>query len=124
MIRSGILKTKNVHVKLGKETHIAFKTRLMQHDVSMQEAFEAFARAVAADESQAINIIKRLVRNHIKAELASVGIRPTPPHKRKPQPLDELDVDTMYDLINEGEPGDDDDEAEPPLQDRGRHEAA
>jgi hypothetical protein len=102
VIRSNLMTSRNVHVKLDKETHAAYRAQLLQLDVSMQEAFAAFARAVAAGERSAIAIVERCIRDRLKAELASVGLKPSTT-KRKPVPFDVLDHNALYDLINEGE---------------------
>jgi hypothetical protein len=111
MVRSNLLKSRNVHVKLDKETHAAFRTKLMLLDMSMQEAFAAFAQAVSVDEASAINIVKRLARRQMKEELASVGLKPSTGPKRKPQPLGVLDHELLYDLINDVEQKDDNEAA-------------
>jgi hypothetical protein len=95
------IRCKGVHVKLDKETHANFKTRLIKHGVSMQEAFEEFARAVGADNLSANRLLEKMVRTKIKDELATVGLKA--PSRRKPRYLSELDDEKLYDLINEEE---------------------
>jgi hypothetical protein len=112
-------RSKGVHVKLDKETHSNFKTRLIQHGVSMQEAFEEFARLVGTGSLSANRMLETLVRTRVKAELATVGLKPMG-RKRKPRFLGELDQDKLYDLINEGE----EDEAEVSPDGGGRDEIA
>lgn len=95
------LRCKGVHVKLDKETHANFKIRLIQHGLSMQEAFAEFARLVGSDSAAANNLLVRMVKQQIKDELATVGLSPF--RNRKPRRISELDDDGVYDLINEGE---------------------
>jgi hypothetical protein len=112
-------RSKGVHVKLDKETHLAFKIKLLHHSVSMQEAFEEFARQVGMGSVSANNIIVRMIRHKIKLELASVGLKPS---RRKPRYVSELSDDGLYDLINEGDGNAD--EPKVPTPGGGRHEAA
>jgi len=100
------IKCKGVHVKLDRETHANFKMRLVQHGLSMQEAFEEFARLVGSGQPTANKMLERVIREHLKAELASVGLKPL---KKSRRYLGELDPDKLYDLINDGE---DEDEIE------------
>ncbi len=111
---------KGVHVKLDKETHASFKTKLIEHGVSMQDAFEEFARQVGAGSPSANNLITRMVREKIRIELAEVGL--TSNRKRPSRRLGELDDEKLYDLINEAEEVVDETEVPPPRG--GRNEAA
>ena len=101
---SSEIRSKNIHVKLDKKTHTRFKTGLIVLGVSMQEAFEEFAKRVADGDKSAVNIVERMVRTRVKQELAEVGLKPGLGRRRRV--LDELDQDVLYDLINEGEQGD------------------
>lgn len=101
------VRCKGVHVKLDKETHTGFKTRLVQHGVTMQDAFEEFARRVAEGNVSANRLIEKMIRERVRAELAAVGLKPLK-HDRRPKYLGELDHDGLYDLINEGEEKDND----------------
>jgi hypothetical protein len=100
------IRGKNVHVKLDRLTHLRFKTSLVERGVSMQEAFEHFAKSVAEGNKSAINLVEQMKRQQIKDELAGTGLRPGLRGKRRI--LDELDPDQMYDLINEEENTDED----------------
>lgn len=126
MIRGRIGKYRDIHVKLSKADHLAFKTRLLQHEMSMQRAFEAFARAVGSGFGPAINIVERDIRRRLRDDLVAVGIKPSKQGPlRKSAPLDELDVESLYDLINDEEtPEGADAEEEPPVNGRIHHEAA
>ena len=95
-----LFRIKGVHVKLDKPTHAGFKTRLLHHDLTMQAAFEEFARLVAAGNSAAVAILERMAMAKIKAELAEVGLTRAGTRKRI-RPLDDLDHESLYDLINE-----------------------
>jgi len=97
-----ILRCKGVHVKLDRSTHAGFKTRLLHHDLTMQGAFEEFAKQVAEGVPSAIRILERMASNKIKADLAEVGLT-RKGSKRRSGPLDELDHESLYDLINESD---------------------
>lgn len=94
------VRCKNIHVKLDRVTHTQFKAGLVIHGVSMQEAFEEFAKRFAAGERSAVRLIERMVRERVKSELSGTGLKPG---LRRRRILNELDHDTLYDLINEGE---------------------
>jgi len=96
-------RSKGIHVKLDRETHANFKARLAHHGLSMQEAFEEFARLVGAGNKTANNMMEALVARHVRQELAEVGVEPIRRNRR--QHLRDLDADTLYDLINEGSGG-------------------
>lgn len=115
------IRIKGVHVKLDKETHANFKIKLIQHGVSMQEAFEEFARLIGSGSASANNLLVNLVKRQVKEELATVGLKPF--RNRKPRRISELDEDGMYDLINASEE-EDTDETEVPPHRGGRDEAA
>lgn len=96
-VKSDSIRTKGVHVKLDRETHANFKARLAQRGLSMQEAFEEFARLIGSGSPSANNLLDRLLREQLKDELATVGLNPM----RKSKRLSELDPERLYDLINE-----------------------
>lgn len=96
--KSDTVRVKGVHIKLDRETHAHFKARLVHIDLTMQEAFEEFARLVAAGSLSANRMLDGLIRRQIKQELSTIGMKPV---KRKHKRLGELDADKLYDLINE-----------------------
>ncbi len=95
------VRSKNVHVKLDRLTHTQFKSGLVTHGVSMQEAFEEFAKRFARGDRSAVRLVERMVRERVKSELAGVGLKPGLGRRRRI--LNELDHETLYDLINEDE---------------------
>lgn len=117
-VKSETIRTKGVHVKLDRVTHANFKSQLAQHGLSMQEAFEEFARLVGSGSPSANNLLFRLIRSQVKEELESVGLKASP--QRKPRRISELDPERLYDLISEEET----DEAEVSPRTGGRDEAA
>lgn len=101
------VKCKGVHIKLDKETHLNFKLRLARHDLTMQDAFEEFARQVGLGNLSANNLLEKLIRTRVRAELATVGLTPFSPG-RKGRASRELNPDMLYDLISEGDEADED----------------
>jgi antitoxin component of RelBE/YafQ-DinJ toxin-antitoxin module len=87
---------KCVHVKLEKETHAAFRARLFRHGISMQEAFDEFAKQVAEGNRSANIIVESLINRKLKEAIEG---RVTKTRKRK-ESLGELDSESIYNLIN------------------------
>jgi len=92
-------KSTNVHVKLMKPVHTRFKSTLVEMDASMQEAFEWFAKCVAEGNKSAVRLVEQMKRERARAALAGTGLRPGLRTRRRG--LNELDSDTLYDLIND-----------------------
>lgn len=99
-IKTETVRFKGIHVKMDRQTHADFKAKLVYCNVSMQEAMEEFARLVGSGNPAAIKMLERLVREKLKKELATVGVKPYKPGHRRL--LRELDPERMYDLISDG----------------------
>jgi len=112
---SDTTRTKGIHVKMDRETHAYFKARLAHLGLSMQEAFEEFARLVGSGSLSANRMMETLVKRRVNEEIREAGVRPIKHSRRR---VRELDTDTLYDLINEGT---DSDEGTQP---GGHHEVA
>lgn len=84
-----------MHVKLDKAVHAALRAKLFQHNLSMQEVFDEFAKLVAADDRAAERIVENLVMRKVRE---AIDGKP----KRRDRSVSELDHDTLYDLIEEG----------------------
>ena len=80
---------------------------LIEHGLSMQEAFEEFARLVGSGNLTANAILSRYIRKNAKIELAEVGIKISP-RRKKMRITSELNDENLYGLISEG----DDEQAE------------
>lgn len=113
------IRSKGVHIKMDRETHMNFRIKLVELGLTMQEAFEEFAKMVGDGNLSANNLLQRFKREQVRAELATVGLQPLKNRNRKPRRLSELDAEGLYDLINEGPEKDED-----PSQSGGRDEAA
>lgn len=97
MVHSDLFRAKKgVHIKLDKEVHAAFRKKLLDHGVSMQETFNEFARLVAAGDRKGLKIVELYVKRRLREEIEK--------HTPRETNIDELDHDALYDLINEGEP--------------------
>lgn len=80
---------KSVHINLNKTTHAGFRSALFDHDLSMQEVFERFAKLVANGDERAEEIIseaKVLKRN------------------KTIERLNQSEVDNLYDAISHVDP--------------------
>lgn len=77
-----------------------FRLQLIKHGLTMQEAFEEFARLVGIGNTTANNILERLIRAQVRQELAEVGLDAPKHHKKR---INELDTETLYHLINESD---------------------
>lgn len=86
---------KGVHIQLRKQTHSGFRQALFEKGVSMQAAFEEFAYLVANKDQRACRIVEELRQKKIRGEIES--------YKNKNASVDELDHDTLYDLIGNKE---------------------
>lgn len=96
---------KCVHVKLDKEVHAALRARLFQHNLSMQEVFDEFAKLIASDDSRANRMLEQLVMRKVRDAIEGK------PKRVRERSVGELDHDTLYDLIEEGSKPDEPDEA-------------
>jgi hypothetical protein len=91
---------KGVHIKLKKEVHAGFRTKLFEHGISMQKVLNEFARLVACGDHRAMMIIKNLCKRELQAEIDKMD-----KVKRHEEDMNELDQEALYDLIE----GSDDD---------------
>lgn len=97
---------KCIHVKLKKETHAEFKVICFRKGMSMQEAFEEFATQAVANTSSGRKILNAIAKRKIDEQLN--GTKKTYP--RVPPRMNELDVETLYEVINGSEQGDNEDD--------------
>lgn len=99
------LHSRGVHIKLTAETHKYFRMRLLEQGVTMQDAFEEFARLVGGGNASMNWVIDRLVQQQLQKELNSMGLDRAVKKKRRGYQstrLRELDDNVLYDMINEG----------------------
>jgi hypothetical protein len=86
---------KCIHVKLDKDVHAALRAKLFKHNLSMQEVLDEFSKLVASGDGRAEKIIEALVKRKVREALEGLP-------KRRERNVNELDHDTLYDLIEEG----------------------
>lgn len=95
-MRTDILQDRKcVHVKLDKEVHAALRGKMFQHNLSMQEVFDEFAKLVVSDDSRATRIVEHLVMRKVKEAIDGK------PKKKRDRGVSELDHDALYDLIED-----------------------
>ena len=96
-MRTDILQDKKcVHVKLDKDVHAALRAKLFQHNLSMQEVFDEFAKLIASDDARAGRMLEQLVMRKVKEAIDGK------PKRTRDRSVNELDHDALYDLIEEG----------------------
>jgi hypothetical protein len=94
-------RARGVVIKMSLETHKKFKIKLIQHGITMQDAFEGFAQMIA-DESPSANIlVEKMVIAAVNNELAEAGLGPQ--KKRKRLHMIDIDNERLYDLIGASE---------------------
>jgi len=86
---------KCVHIKLDKDVHTALRSKLFRHNVTMQDLFEECATMVATDAAKGQSMVEAIVRRKINEALTGKK------KKRKEIVVNEVDTDTLYNMINE-----------------------
>lgn len=80
---------KSVHVSMTKLTHSQFRKCLFDHDLSMQEVLELFAKLSGENDERAIDIIKQA--KDMKRQ-------------KTMKKLTETETESLYDAISEIDP--------------------
>jgi hypothetical protein len=97
LIRTDILHDKKcIHVKLKKDTHLRLREKLFAYQLSIQAVFDEFANLIVNDEKRAMKILEDLAVKRAKAELE----KPVRSHAGSKERIDELDHNTLYNMIN------------------------
>jgi hypothetical protein len=81
---------------MNKEIHAAFRAKLFQRGMTMQEVFDELARLVATDDRRLIKILDEYAKQRVIDEIARLK-RERPERER----IGELDQDVLYDLITD-----------------------
>lgn len=97
---------KCVHVKLDKDVHASLRGKLFKHNLSMQEIFDEFAKAVVTDDPRAVKLIEAMITRKTNAILQGLSLR----KKRSDERINELDQDALYSMIEAK--GNDEDEVD------------
>ena len=108
-MRTDILNDKkSVHLKLDRDVHTGLRTKLFQHNLSMQELFEEFASLVISDDHKACKILEQVVVKKVE-----ISIDGHIKKKRKKTLIDipEKDRQTIYSMIESAKESTDDDES-------------
>lgn len=95
---------KGIHVKLERDVHNTLRIKLFQHNLSMQEIFDEFARLYAADDPRASKIVDDLILRKVRAFIEnSPAYSPIKNRRtsRVSKTISELDHDMLYNMINE-----------------------
>lgn len=87
--------TKDVHLKLQRDTHASFRAHLFQKRLSMQECFEEFARLVVSGDDAALKMLETLLVKKFQISIE----RPI-----KLKKLSELDQEAIYNLLETQSP--------------------
>ena len=102
MIRTDILHDRKcVHVKLKKETYLRLREKLFSYQLSLQSVFDEFSNLIVEDEKRATRILEDLAMKKAKAELE----KPTRKFPGSKERIDELDHNTLYNMINSEDAG-------------------
>lgn len=96
---------KGIHVKLDKEVHAALRAKLFKYNLSMQEVFDDYARLIAEDNRRAQTLLDSLVQKKLKAAIEGTSMRV------KDEQFNELDAESLYNLINGIPKNDSDDQS-------------
>lgn len=87
---------KSVHTRMSKTLHNQLRRRLFDEDLSLQQFFNGFAELVVSEYGTALNCLKqiriRCSEKELKKEKTSFV---------KADIIDSVDVDKIYDLIEE-----------------------
>ena len=89
---------KSVHFKIDKDVHLALRAKLFKYNLSMQEIFDEFANLVVTDTPKAHSIIEYILNKRLKSIL--VGDKNHKKRKKK-EVFNEIDTETLYNMINE-----------------------
>jgi hypothetical protein len=90
---------KSIHFKLDKDVHLALRAKLFKYNISMQELFDEFAILVVTDVPKARSIVESILNKKMKSVLSGEKKR----KKKKREVFNEVDTDTLYNMINESE---------------------
>lgn len=92
---------KGVHIKLEKTVHAELRAQLFKYDISMQDIFDEFSKLIVSEDPLARAIVEKFVTARIKEQMAGTYVKDSVKSRRQRQ-IDELDHETLYGLIEEG----------------------
>lgn len=83
---------KTIHVGLKKEIYLEFKKKLFDMNITMQAALEEFCKLVVEEHPPASKMLERIALAVVKGEITKY-------YQKKNDPMDKLDHDALYNLI-------------------------
>ena len=100
MISDIFIDKKSVHFKLDTDVHRAMRAKLFKYNISMQELFDEFSRMVVSEAPRAHFIVESIVSKKLRSTLSD---GPTSRRKKKALIATDLEVDALYNMINEAD---------------------
>lgn len=90
---------KSVHVKLDKGIHVALREKLFKYDVTMQDLFHEAAELAVSDSAWGEKLLQRIAKKKMMLMIKQANeMTPSPQ-------LNELDSETLYNLLEDGKDG-------------------
>lgn len=87
-----LMENKKVCVNIPKETYVEFQKKLLDLNITIKLAFREFAQGVATGDPRAMKLLETIAQKIFRGELNKY-------HQRKNDPIDKLDQDVLYHLI-------------------------
>lgn len=85
---------KGIHFQISKTTHAGLRAQLFKHNISMQEAFNEFARLVVAEDRTALRVVEGIAKRKLMGQLEEIK------RLHFERPPDDLDKESLYHLID------------------------
>ena len=102
--RKHLTKRKDVHVSLAWDEYVRARGKLFEYNLTLTECFEEFALLLAHEHPLGKKIIDRCYRNAMQRKLDELK------EPKKALSFDKIDVDAVYDMINDEQGEDEHDE--------------
>lgn len=96
---------KDVHVKLEVDKLLPMRMKLLEYNISMQEAFRELSRLIATGDPKGLSVLDGIVKRKFKAleeVIEEPTTKPVPFPGLKPLRTRELDDNALYILIEQG----------------------
>lgn len=90
---------KTVKIKLTKDVHAAFRSKVITRGLTMQEVFDVVAQLIANDDHRLDGVLKEYAKRKVKLEYERL-LNPKPINRDH---IGELDHESLYDMINTGD---------------------
>ena len=96
---------KNLHIDIDRTSYIELRKLAFEYGISMQQIYNEIARLIAAHDPRMMRAIEEYVMRKIHDDVQNT-IKNI---KKNDVKINELDHDTIYNLIDEGKDDDDED---------------